>query len=159
MAHKGKKYKLQFRRDLTLRDFQTKGFAECYNGRTIIFREAPPGNITDQVIQYINLDKSGDNNRQWIGQPFTFLGANARIRWTMRDAWKFPDVIYEVVLERLGGAALLRKAAATASNFNDYTFGTILMTQPWDFQSVTLPGTWDRIELDLRAAGYDTYNP
>jgi len=159
MAHKGKRYKLQFRRDLTLNQFQTTGAAEAYNGRTIIIREVPPGVIVDQIVQYINLDKSASVDRTWVSKNFTFAGRNCRIRWTMEKAYEFGDVVFDVRLETVGGTLLLHKRSKSVSTVADWRFFSIDVTQPWDYQDPDLNGTWNNIEIDLSAAGYDTYNP
>ncbi len=159
MAHKGKYYKLQFRRDFTLNRLQTLGAAECY----VLDVLSLPINPTDPTLHFsaqaLNLDKSDSRDATWTTE-YIFVGSRRwRIRGTIIDRWTYPLSTLRWEIEDSVQGVIYRNSSGATSCDSDYgSFGTDDRGSP-DFHKVPWPSTPRTTRIASILQAYDTYNP
>lgn len=159
MAHKGKKYKLQFRRDLTLNRIQTRGAGEAYNLLIDIAVDDPPIHVLQYVLLGKNLDRSANPTRVWESN-FELVGAHFwKFRSTLVNAWQYPNCQQIWEIEDAIAGVIFRHAPVNGLADSDYGGWGFRSGKPWDFTKPPFPSKAIEVTCNTNLLGYDRYNP
>ena len=159
MAHKGKKYKLQFRRDLTLNRLQTLGSGEAYDLRFEIFRNTSPPSVLQYALRGINLDRSANPTRVWESS-FTLVGSHFwKFRCTQVNFWQYPQSQQIWEIEDSLAGLIFRHSPVNQSADANYGSWGFSDPSPFDFWKPPFPTLVIQVRCNAVLLGYADYNP
>jgi len=159
MAHKGKKYKLQFRRDLTLNRLQTLGAGECYELNVRVQRSAPPFTPLLFSALAVNLDKSAAVDRVWETDYVIVLSRRWKIRCTQIRFFEYPNSKQRwEIIDQVQGLIYKIEGGQQTSDSNYGAWGCDDRGTP-TFWKPPFPADHQQTVLNAVLQGYATYNP
>jgi hypothetical protein len=90
MAHVGKDYRLQFRRDLALNVFNVNAFAEAYDVLTFTWGGLKGSTLNGVTFQVINVSKAAGVSMTWQSRATPVAGRTFTLNVELVDATKVP---------------------------------------------------------------------
>jgi hypothetical protein len=159
MAHVGKKYKLWFRRDLSINRKNVDGWAECYVCRASGFAGTDSSIWNQSFWQCVNLTKGAVPDREWVSEYRIINGVEYRLRWSITNNINLGSDSVRVYMERKTLGTILSFDARDVSTPYEYQI------RNWGFKiAETAPVTPARLRLAgggmaAAAAEWAIYNP
>lgn len=159
MAHVGKLYKLQFRRDLSRVSNNAGGYPEAFRWGASNFTGAVADDFLNNVVPLINLAKDPQPPMQWQSDTRHIAGISYNARFVVDDPFNMPDSSLTFVVRDLTHSVDLFTFFSAANSYSGRPSGmsglatTGFMDSPL-FKNIAGSFLWA-----AAAMGWNTYNP
>lgn len=159
MAHIGKLYKLQFRRDLSRERNNRNGYPEAFRWSQSNVTGAVAIDVVSNLVPMVNLATDSQPPMTWQSATRLAGGVHYNLRWIIDDPFNIPDSTALFVVRDLDHSVdlfsfpLSRKGyAATPSAFSGQTVGHYMDSSLWRVVAGTF--FWN-----VAALNWANYNP
>lgn len=159
MAHIGKSYKLQFRRDLADTRNNRDGYPECF-GLVLENVDGSIGTMIDrQLYQLVNVEKDSQPPMQWKNESIVVAGTLLKFYATVVDPLQAIEAKWTIQIKHGVTGAILFELKPTpgigAVRFPVWPFPSV----PPTVQTPQIHALGTNVGSSLTAQGWSVYNP